>query len=590
MKAKKAAPLPQRLLFFILALPLIFWPSAFDVFGSPKLVYLAVVVLLVWLAFFASGQKVKLNNSFYLWLLFFLLIMLSSWQSILPLISFFGLRRRLLGAVTFFLSVLLFLAVANQEWPQERIVKVYQWTLAVGLGVNLLGLAQALGLKYPLDLTNQFGQNTVATFGNPNYYGLYLVLIIPLALAFLLSKQASRQLLGALTFFTSLAALLAINSTGAYLGVLAAFAVYSWFKLRHHKFYYPVLVAICLVASAFFLFIWLPREQVNLVSRLFLWGATAQVIGKHLFIGVGPETLRYHLFPYLTSSEIGRGFEDAHNLVLNYAASFGLLGLAVFLLFLGSIIFPRFSLTNSKLKSSWFSESSLPNKKARKEEVIPFLAAAAGYIVAAQVNPEDIGSLPLFWFFLGLIYVLRQYQPGLRSQVKQVAGPKTAPAVPRLFFYPLIIIICLAALVFAVFTFRAELLLLKGSQTVIPGESLVYFKWAHNLVPFQANYSTYGLMKLAPYWGTSEYFNDQLVAISEHAIKANPYEPQSWGVRGWLFKIAGEKTGRKSYFQHAAFNFQRALALDPYDKEAQQMLAQTQKLLSAASSSLNVDR
>jgi hypothetical protein len=93
-------------------------------------------------------------------------------------------------------------------------------------------------------------------------------------------------------------------------------------------------------------------------------------------------------------------------------------------------------------------------------------------------------------------------------------------------------------------------------------------------VPFQSGYAAYALIKLVPFWGTSEYFNDQLLLLSEQAVKVNPYEPQSWGLRGWLFKTAAAKSGQKSYYQQAKLNLKRALALDPYDQDAQRLLAE----------------
>lgn len=544
MKRKKKLPLPQRILFLVLALPLIFWSNAFDVFGAPKLLYLAFITLLVWLAVFGIGQRLKANLQFYFWLTLILLVIFSSWHSVLPLISFFGLRRRLLGAATLLLSGFIWLAVVNQSWQAEQLKKVSRYLLFVSLGVNLLGLGQALGLKYPLDLTAQFGHNTVATFGNPNYYGLFLVLVLPLALNFSLTAKAVDQLLGVLAFFLSLTTLIMVNSTGAYFGALAGLFVYSWFNFKEHKLFYPLLAATFILAVAVSLLFMLPGEQANISSRLALWQATGKVISQHLFVGVGPETLRWHLFKQLTNGQLGRGFEDAHNLILNYAASFGIFGLGVFLLFVFSILLP-----------AW-----------RQKTAIPFLAAVVGYLVAAQVNPEDIGSLPLFWFFLGLIFSQTLKEPIVHKAEDRL--------VPRLFFYPFTALICLVVLVFAAFTFKAELYLYQASITNIPGESLVYFKNAQKMVPFQSGYAAYALIKLVPFWGTSEYFNDQLLLLSEQAVKANPYEPQGWGLRGWLFQTAAAKSGQESYKQQAIVNLKRALALDPYDQDTQKLLAQ----------------
>lgn len=552
---RKRALSQVNLLFLVLGLPLIFWPSAFDVFGSPKLLYLALVTFLSWAAFFLAGRKIKVNRQFYLWLIFFLFVVVSSGLSSLPLISFFGLRRRLLGGVTLLLAGLVGLAAAHQEWSKESLVKFSQLLLTVSLGVNLLGLSQALGLKYPLDLTVQFGRNTVATFGNPNYYGLFLVLILPFALDFALIKKGANQLLGWLALIASLLALIAINSTGAFLGFLASLLIYTWFKFRQQKFYYPLVTVLLVLTFTFLFLFWLPSEQANLQSRLVMWQATGKVISQNLFIGVGAETLRFHLFKYLTATALGRGFEDAHNLFLNYAASFGLPGVLAFILFLVSILI-----------FAWKKAAGL-----QETVTIPFLAAIFGYLVAAQVNPEDIGSLPLFWLFLGVVlsktFSEKQNQ---RQELNNFA---------RAAFYLLIVAICLLALAFSTLTVMAELNLYKASIAQIPGESLVYFKRAQALVPFQTNYYTYTLMKLAPFWGTSPYFNDQLLTISKKGINSNPYEPQAWGLRGWLLKIAGEKSSEKSFLLRAAVNFEQALTIDPYDSEARQMLVETEKLL-----------
>ena len=248
--------------------------------------------------------------------------------------------RRVLAALV---GVLLFVALAE-------------------VGIGLLQVAFRIGP--PHFLAGGILMRAHGTFGQPNPYGGYLALILPIALAIALSAPRGNIRLLGWGASIALAVGIALSlSRGAWLGTLAALSV-VWLldsqrnRLRAIALAYGGMTGTLVVL----VFGFVPEALLTRVTDLFTYGSRLvqelragpnpdnwailervsqwyagwQMFAENPFLGVGignyPKAYATYALPGWPT-----GVGHAHNYYLNLAAEGGLLTLTAFLLFLGLV-------------------------------------------------------------------------------------------------------------------------------------------------------------------------------------------------------------------------------------------------------------
>ena len=336
--------------------------SGFTVGAAEALVGL---VLAAWLARMVAVREVRITHPpLLLPLLIFLGAILLSLTGTLSLKYSF---KEILKWVEV-LGIYLFMANAIEK-EQARVVVIFM--LLAGIGQALLGFYQFLGRVGPPAFVIFGGfVRAYGTFEQPNPYGGYLGLVLPLAFGVLMGNGKLRcwrywildigRLVAVLGLATMAAALLMSWSRGAWLGFAVAFVLMN---LAHSRRTAALFVSLCLLISLGLLlgsFQVVPQSIIQRVTaflpylrvldvrgvkltdanyavmeRLAHWQAAWGMFNDRPWLGVGIGNYE-PVYPAYALQGWPLALGHAHNYYLNIAAEAGLIGLTAYLVLWGA--------------------------------------------------------------------------------------------------------------------------------------------------------------------------------------------------------------------------------------------------------------
>jgi len=286
-------------------------------------------------------------------------------------------------------------------------ISVYQY-LTGTFGNNYWGFAQASYMQYA---GTQEGYRISGPVGDPNYYAMVMLVLVPLALERLLDERSRPLRLMALWALMVIALTVVFTySRGGFVALAAA--IFAWFFLYPLRAkYFPILI---LVGIAFLMLI--PQEYLarivtlkELISApsvgfhtqdLALRGrasetlAGLEMIKQHPILGVGLNNYTVHYLEYAKSIGLAPTATEraAHNLYIEVAAETGLLGLSVFLVLLGTMA--------KNIINSWKKLKGTRDDLARMVAAIG--AGIFGYLTASIFIHSAYPRY--FWLLVGIAF------------------------------------------------------------------------------------------------------------------------------------------------------------------------------------------
>jgi len=209
-----------------------------------------------------------------------------------------GLREVLVSASYWLRWVIyagLYFVVASFSSKQRK--STLDWIIVSGVALALAGFAQLIFWPDWSQFTylgwDPHKNRLLSTFFDPNFCGIYLVLVINLLLDRLLSGHRTYGYYAAL--FICVAALFLTFSRSAWLAMAVSISVLGFFKSRR------LLVGAAVIA--FLAYYSVPRVQTRLAGgfdpddsarlRFQSWSQTWDIAKDNLFLGVGFNTFRY---------------------------------------------------------------------------------------------------------------------------------------------------------------------------------------------------------------------------------------------------------------------------------------------------------
>ena len=275
-------------------------------------------------------------------------------------VAAYGLVLLLLGGVTSFrpassirqvavygVFILTYFVTANGIRSKELARKAVFCLLFSCLLASLLGVYQNFaGVESTASWIDksmfaEISSRIVGPFDNPNVFGEYLIMLLPLALATLLVGKKWRRLVSLGALFMGLAALIYTWSRGAWLGAIASVGM---FLLLYHPFFlYLVLPGLLLFP---FFTAMLPPSILNRFTsianladtstayRVSIWTASVRMLRDVWSSGIGTGSAAFTAI-YPAYALGGAAFAlHAHNLYLQICVDTGALGIVAFLLIL----------------------------------------------------------------------------------------------------------------------------------------------------------------------------------------------------------------------------------------------------------------
>ncbi len=294
------------------------------------------------------------------------------------------------------------LALYNAVQRRSQLDTLINLILVAALFISIFGILQYIfkwgyqsSAWVDSDMFSSIRFRVSATLDNPNMLGQYLILVIPLGGAKLLS---SRDWPTRIFWFCSCGAMclcmILTFSRGAWLGLLFAGAVF--FIFWHPQFI--LLVPFALVAMLFVL----PQSVIERFTsignlsdastsyRVYIWMGTLAMLKDYWLCGIGPGTEAFNLvYPAYSYDSIAA--PHSHNLFLQIVCDVGICALIVFVILL--FVFFR-------MMCSGISREKNPDSRLLQ---IAITAGTAGFMVQAMTDFSFYNNRLMLFFWVYLV-------------------------------------------------------------------------------------------------------------------------------------------------------------------------------------------
>lgn len=170
-------------------------------YNLPKLWVLILGEIALIFLLLASYRDLKIDRKDILLFAFLVLVFISTFLSSDPLKSMIGEKNRYEGLLSFIAYVCIYLA-AKKFFYYEKIEEFLNILFYVSMGIGILGIFQNY-VSIPA-LVPLFNKGICSTFGNSNFFGSYISLVLPIAIVFFILAGKKKGLILSLVLFFNL--------------------------------------------------------------------------------------------------------------------------------------------------------------------------------------------------------------------------------------------------------------------------------------------------------------------------------------------------------------------------------------------------
>ena len=406
----------QKLITIILTIiailaPLLVVPNFLNAnYNILKLWTLLIGGLLLIILLLCQYKNLKIDKKDICILLFLGLVGISTFLSNDISKSIFGEKNRYEGLLVFASYICIYLA-SKKYFKFEKVSELSNILFAVSIIIGIGGILQNYIITDD-SLKPLFNNGICSTFGNSNFFGSFISLVLPLTICFFVLKGNKRSLLLALIMFFNL---LSSGTRSAWVAFVAITILGIFYLIKQsNKTYYKRFFLLLSGFILIFVFVLIDPKSVmknkfiqlkNDIDhslrdglegsmgsgRIEIWEMTLKLIVQKPLFGCGTDNLQLGL-----STNCTKDFEQfvlrtltipdkAHNEYLHIAATVGIPALSLYCIFIGMIL--------------------LPKARHISSDKMAFVASITiiSYLVQAFFNISTIGVAPLFWMILGLV-------------------------------------------------------------------------------------------------------------------------------------------------------------------------------------------
>jgi len=215
-----------------------------DYFHLIKAVFLLSAVFLMLIIFLLKRDTdIRFPKVFLFPVFYFVFVLLSTYFSNYPISAFFGIIDRYEGCLTQFCYILVLIFSYYLIRDLRQYVAITKLMLIASVIVALAGIPQFTGVN-----AAESAYAVSSTIGNPNYVGMYSVIMLPAAMSIMLHEHSSAKRACYLLLFigSALFLLFASMSGAAYASAFAAAVLFAVLMrreiIKRYKWFSALLV------------------------------------------------------------------------------------------------------------------------------------------------------------------------------------------------------------------------------------------------------------------------------------------------------------------------------------------------------------
>jgi O-antigen ligase/cytochrome c-type biogenesis protein CcmH/NrfG len=320
-----------------------------------------------------------------------------------PPFSLWGSLERGQGLLTLICYPLMGLIVASEMTSRRQARRLLLVIQLAAVPVLLFAVAQIAG--WNAGLVSDARSPIFSTLGRSNFVAAYLAMLLPLTLLQAVAADGCRRLGWVVLLSAETVVLVLTRVRGGWLAALVGIAVVLvlWFRRELAGWWRRPVLRLAIVASggaAVAAAIAIARAGGSGAARLAIWQGCLRLVFERPFLGYGPDALPL-VFPRIYPPELvyhqGREFlvDRAHNLVLDWSVTVGVLGLVAWL----AVLWTAASLALRCLRED-------DSGTGREPILIASLAAVAANLGGNLVSFDVTTTSNLTWLLLGTIAAL----------------------------------------------------------------------------------------------------------------------------------------------------------------------------------------
>jgi O-antigen ligase len=585
-------------LALVLAVPLIFSAKMDDSFNLPKLTLLYIGVIAFWAGWVINGLRQRkfvfrrslLDLPLVAWLG---VTLISSLLSIDPTMSFFGFHRlSMFGWFPMLAFAALFWAavqVANRQ--MERVLAI--GTVGVASLTAIYGLLQYYGYQIFPRMPDFTRMPILSTFGNPIFFGCYLMLVIPVAGGLFIETIESLSKikpkpwkillsLGGLSLLLFTFILTFARGPWVGLGVAAIFYITWLLKSQMRSFLgrefkkIILLVTESMFVMVLIIFLVYPTAQrrfcsifdfkePDICSRIEGWKAGFYSFLEHPIKGSGPDTFGYVFRRYKTVRFMERTGWDriqmhAHNDFVQMATTTGTTGLLVYLWLWTTLLIKGWKHLEIRGEHNLATEGESDSFMLRGA----WYASLLALFVQNQFNFSTVGTSAIAAIFAGMFFS----SPNGDNRVKHSFSFSASVSSV---LTGLVILATIVLCWFALRPARASLLYTKGLMNKSNGQWGYAIQDVQNALHLVPNNGAYRdeLLRIYRLWVNDERDIERkrllvrvAVAQARDNARRHPYDSCIHNNLGFILMWATLVTG-DDHRTEAWASLRRAIELEP---------------------------
>ncbi len=373
------------------------------------LLLISFISLMLNTAFAENFKFRKTNMDIYL-ILFAFVIFMSGVTSFDPASS-------INIALVYLVFISSYFVYTNSITSKKELYVAMIMLITSGTLVSLYGIYQYLfgfaegSVWIDTGMFEDISTRVVSTFENPNVLGEYLLLIIPIILAFLFSSKKCLAKLSLLSVLAiSVLCMVFTFSRGCWIGLIIAFIILSIFYDRRFLWAGIILVLfapVYLPESVIQRFLSVGDTADTSTSyRVYIWFGTIDMLKDYWLTGIGLGEGAFNIiYPHYSYSAIVA--PHSHNLYLQIIAENGIVGMIVFV----TIIFMFYKNAISSLKGI--------KKGFLKTALLCLVSAMTGYLVQGLFDNVWYNYRIVMFFFMTLAITTQCAKIALKSDFKK---------------------------------------------------------------------------------------------------------------------------------------------------------------------------